>query len=141
LIVADVNLIAYLLIDGPSTSAARDALRRDDAWIAPPLWRSEFVNVFATNVRENQFSIDQAMAKLAAADMLVQTSRTSIADRDVIEVSVTSRIATYDCSYVWLARRLGLKLITGDKAILRLFADIAVSIEVFASGKDGGTAP
>ena len=33
---------------------------------------------------------------------------------DVLRLSVTSRIATYDCQYVVLARRLGVRLVTAD---------------------------
>jgi hypothetical protein len=73
-IVADVNVVAYLLIDGRFTTAARNSLKRDDHWIAPPQWRAEFVNVLATNVGQRMFSVDQAIEKLNAADLLVQTT-------------------------------------------------------------------
>jgi predicted nucleic acid-binding protein len=128
-------LIVYLLIEGPFSAAARDTLRRDDAWVAPPFWRSEFVNVLATNVREQRFAIDQAMAKLSAADVLVETSRQPLNDREVIELSINTRVATYDCSYIWLARAQGLKLVTADRTLLRNFPDVALSIEDFAAGK------
>ena len=52
MIVADVNLVAYLPINGPFTSAARAALVRDPHWIAPSLWRHEFLNILATSVRQ-----------------------------------------------------------------------------------------
>jgi predicted nucleic acid-binding protein len=133
-IVADVNLVLYLLIDGPFTAAARGALRRDDAWVAPPFWRSEFVNVLATNVREGHFSLDQALAKLSVADLLVEPSKQPIDDRQVIGLSVQTRVATYDCVYVCLARALGVPLVTGDRTVLRTFPNDTVSIENFAAG-------
>ena len=51
MIVADTNLVAYLLIEGDQTAAARRVWERDRDWILPPLWRSEYLNVLATLVR------------------------------------------------------------------------------------------
>ena len=135
MIVADVNLVAYLLIDGPHTPFARGALNRDPAWIAPAHWRAEFVNVLATNVRGRVFTIEQAMRKLETADLLVTSSPQILEDREVIELSVQSRVATYDCGFVWLARRMGLRVVTQDGGILTNFRDVAVSIKDFAEGK------
>jgi predicted nucleic acid-binding protein len=134
-IVADVNLILYLLIEGPFSPAARGALARDDAWVSPPSWRGEFVNVLATNVRQGLFSLDDAMAKLSAADTLVRTSTQPISDHDVLDLSVRTRVATYDCVYVQLARVLGLKLVTQDGTVLERFRDVAVGISDFAAGR------
>src|SRR4051794_20038657 len=50
-IVADVNLLVYLLINGPFTSDAERAFARDRRWIAPQSHRFELLNVLSTNVR------------------------------------------------------------------------------------------
>lgn len=131
MIVADVNLVAHLLIDGELTSTCREIFLHDEDWIAPSHWRAEFVNVLATHVRVGIFSLEQAMEKLASADELMQTYQGALDDRGVIELSVRSRNATYDCCYVWLARKLGVDLVTADKAVLREFPDVAVSIVNF----------
>ena len=66
---------------------------------------------------------------------LVASSPQTLDDREVIELSVQSRVATYDCGFVWLARRLGLRVVTQDGGMLANFMDVAVSIKDFAEGK------
>jgi predicted nucleic acid-binding protein len=51
MIVADVNLLAYLLIEGEFTEIAERAYARDRRWIAPRSHRFELLNVLATNAR------------------------------------------------------------------------------------------
>ena len=55
-----VNIVVYLLIEGPFTPVARATLARDPHWIAPALWKHEFLNVLATTVRENRLSESEA---------------------------------------------------------------------------------
>jgi predicted nucleic acid-binding protein len=59
-IVADTNLVAYLLIDGERTDSARAVWARDSRWMLPTLWRSEFLNVLTTAVRANVLTLAQA---------------------------------------------------------------------------------
>ena len=44
MIVVDVNVIAYLLINGEKTVEARSVRELDSDWIVPDLWRDEFLN-------------------------------------------------------------------------------------------------
>lgn len=51
MIVVDVNVIAYLLIDGPETPNVEDLLVWDAEWAVPLLWRSEWRSVLAGYLR------------------------------------------------------------------------------------------
>jgi predicted nucleic acid-binding protein len=135
MIVADVNVIAYLLIDGPYTQSARAALSRDSHWISPTIWRHEFLNFMATSVREKRLTEGQAMVALANAPILVQDAEVEPPALEVLRLSVESRIATYDCIYVVVARRLGVHFVTADKKLVQEFPDITLSLEDFAAGK------
>jgi predicted aldo/keto reductase-like oxidoreductase len=44
-IVADTNLIVYLLLEGPLSEVAERIFRSDPSWTAPGLWRTEFRNI------------------------------------------------------------------------------------------------
>ena len=43
--------------------------------------------------------------------------------------------STYDCEYVALAEAEGVRLVTGDRAVARLFPGVAVLLEDFAGGE------
>ncbi len=61
MIVADTNVIAYLLIPSPFTAMAERVYRRDAEWVAPRLWRSEFRNVLSLYVRRAVLTLEQAI--------------------------------------------------------------------------------
>jgi predicted nucleic acid-binding protein len=132
MIVADTNLIAYLLIGGPFADAAQQVLLRDKDWVAPPLWRHEFLNVVATSVRERKLTEERAMAVLAEAPLYM---RAIDHERpwDVLRLAVETRLGTYDCEFVVLARRLMVRLVTADQAIQRVFPDVAIGPNEFAA--------
>ncbi|MGD0388911.1 MAG: type II toxin-antitoxin system VapC family toxin [Tepidisphaeraceae bacterium] len=134
MIVADTNLIAYLLIGGPNTPLAEAVLRREKVWVAPPLWWHEFLNVVATTVRQNLLSEDRALVVLAEAPLFVR-SYDHERPWDVLRLSVETRLATYDCEFAVLARRLMVRLVTADKALLNAVPDVAISMEDFVSAK------
>lgn len=131
--VADTNLIAYMLIDGPFTDSANRVHLRDPRWIAPVIWHSELLNVLATSVREEIITIRKARDVLIHSPAFIEDYELS--SLEVLDLSVESKFATFDCFYVFLARKLDLKLVTADKKLLRQFTDVAVSIDDFANGK------
>ena len=134
MIVADVNLLVYLLVDGDFTAAAEQAYRRDRRWVAPRAHRFELLNVLATHVRAGSVPLDDADALWRRAFRLVSTPW-DVEPMDVLRLSVQSRTATYDCEYVVLARQRRLKVVTNDGGMLARFPDVAVSIADFAAGR------
>ena len=70
MIVVDTIVVAYLLIHGQHTAAARATLARDPEWAAPLLWRSEFRNVLALYLRRRDLSLRQAVSLQEAAESL-----------------------------------------------------------------------
>jgi predicted nucleic acid-binding protein len=131
-IVADTNVIAYLVLPGERTQASEAVLRKDTAWAAPVLWRSELRNVLASYVRTDRLALEDALALAERAEQLLATREFTVPTRDVLLSAAASGCAAYDCEFVVLARDLGVPLITNDRALLEAFPDTAMTPERFA---------
>jgi predicted nucleic acid-binding protein len=126
-IVADSNLIVYLLIRSEQTPAAEAVLQKDAAWAAPLLWRSEVRNVFALYLRQGHLTLADALQYLQEAEDLLRGREYEVPSAPVLELSQESGCSAYDCEFVHLAQHLDVPLITSDKKVLRAFPDRAVS--------------
>jgi predicted nucleic acid-binding protein len=131
-IVADANLIAYLLIRGPQTPAAEQAFERDPTWVSPAFWKSEFLNVLAMSVQTGRLDERQARAiwRRALATVVTQESPDGPL---VLRFAIRRAISAYDAHYVVLARMLKSRVITGDKQLVRRCPDLAVLLNHFAT--------
>jgi len=133
-IVADTNLIAYLLLPGQRTAEAEAVLRRDAAWSAPLLWKSELRNVLASYVRAGRLGMEHALDLAEKAESLLAPREFTVPTRDVLLLAASSGCAAYDCEFVVLARELGVPLVTSDRALLDAFPETATTPERFAHG-------
>jgi predicted nucleic acid-binding protein len=133
MIVVDTNVVAYLLIPGQYTQAARATLARDAEWAAPTLWRSEFRNVLALYLRKGELSLRQATALQDAAEELLLGREHLVASHDVLALAKASGRSEYDCEFVVAARHLGVKLITSDRPLLASFPEESVALQLFGS--------
>jgi predicted nucleic acid-binding protein len=93
MIVADTNLIAYLLIQGEHTERARRVYTRDPDWRAPPLWRSEFLSVLATTVKAGVLSADQAQSTWSTAVELLKNGEHSPAGKNILDLDEDLSVA------------------------------------------------
>jgi predicted nucleic acid-binding protein len=134
-IVADTNLIAYLLLDSAQTALAESVLEKDGDWRAPPLWRHEFRNILATYVRADRLALPLALRHMVNAEALVVTDETGeLADTaEILRLSKHSGCSGYDCEFVALAKRIGAPLVSVDKRLIAAFPETAIAIETFAA--------
>jgi len=133
MIVADANLIAYLILPGERTDEAEAVLQADAVWAVPALWASEMRRILGHYVRAKKLSVAQASAAMDRASSLIDGREGPVESRDVLMLSSKSGCSTYDCEYVSLAISLGVPLVTSDKEVLHAFPRIAVSPGVFCS--------
>jgi predicted nucleic acid-binding protein len=131
-IVVDTNVVAYLLIEGEHTGAARRVLARDPEWVAPPLWRSELRNLLIGYLRAGTMTLEDALRVVAVADRRVQDPGDPADSRAVLELALRSGCSAYDCEFVAIAERLDVPLVTADRRVLDRFTERAVSLAAFA---------
>ncbi|AVO44787.1 type II toxin-antitoxin system VapC family toxin [Phreatobacter cathodiphilus] len=132
MIVADTNVIAYLLIPSPFTEMAEQLYTQDTEWVAPALWRSEFRNVLSLYMRRSLLSLDQAVALQEEAEDLLRGNEYDVVSADVLALSRDSGCSAYDCEFVVLARFLGVPLVTADRRLARAFPQYARPLETAA---------
>lgn len=133
MIVADSNLIAYLLIEGEHTEAAEAVLAKDPIWAAPVLWRSEFRNILALYLRLRHLDLSAALQYMNEAEALLSGREYEVPSAPVLELAQESGCTAYDCEFVHLAQELAVPLVTSDKKVLRAFPDLANSLQRFAA--------
>ena len=75
-------------------------------------------------------TFEQACGLQAEAEALMNGFEFDVHSRDVLELVRDSECSAYDCEFVALAARLGTKLVTMDKKVLKAFPTRAVSLAV-----------
>lgn len=130
MIVADTNLIAYLLVAGPFTADAQRVMQLDEEWLAPPLWQSEFLNVLWMSVRTRILSHAHADEAFSEAELLVRTAERPVPQR-ALALAIARGCSPYDCEFVVLAQAARVPLVTNDQKVLAAFPGVAVSLREF----------
>lgn len=135
MIVADTNLIAYLLISGEFTKLVEDVLKIDDDWSVPILWRSEFRNVLSLYMRTGSMNLNEANQTMKIAEDFLRESEYAVSSEKILDIVSYTNLSAYDAEYVSLAKELGVNLVTNDRKILNALGNLVLSIEGFL--KDG----
>jgi len=130
-IVADTNLIAYLLIEGERTEVARAVWAKDSRWMLPTLWRSEFLNVLTTSVRAGIFELAQAQAIWQVALATFNQNEVEPSGEHVLETAAARNLSAHDAQFVVAAADLDVPLVTQDRRLLEACPDLAVAPERF----------
>jgi len=129
--VVDTNIIAYLFIEGDRTSSCRKVMSEDPDWSVPFLWRSEFRSVLSLHMRKAGMTLAGAVSRSAEAEKLLAGREYSIDSSTILSLTEKHPVSAYDAEFVCLADKLGTKLVTTDKSILKHFPYLAVSPENF----------
>lgn len=132
MIVADANLVAYLLIPGPFTGEAERVLAKDPTWLAPVLWRSELASILIKHIRAGTLTVTGAEEHFEEAADLLRDGEFSVDHLEALRLAASAGCSTYDCEYVAGALRAGIPLVTFDKRLLAAFPHVAMSASQFA---------
>ncbi len=125
MIVADTNLIVYLLIEGDRTDEVDAFYAREPDWSAPLLWRSEFANVLSTYLRTARLDFSVCLELMEAAEAIFGEATFSIPASRILDVSRRTGLSGYDSEFVALAEDLGVPIVTYDRKILSACPELA----------------
>jgi predicted nucleic acid-binding protein len=128
MIVVDTNIISYLLLPTVFSDKASKLYQSDPDWVAPVLWRSEFLNVLALYLRKKIITLAEALVVQEEAETLMMDSEFSVPSVSILSLADSSTCSAYDCEFIALAKQLSVKLVTEDKKILSEFPDVAISL-------------
>jgi predicted nucleic acid-binding protein len=131
MIVADSNLIAYLLIPGDKSALADEVFRKDTDWAVPSICRSEVRNILTIYMRHEGMSLSQARITMEKAETLWKNREFTLPSDDVLGLTFHHNITAYDGEFVVLAQQLGVPFVTFDKAVRMAFPNIAIAAEDF----------
>ena len=131
MIIADTNIISYLLLPTIYTDSVEKLYEIDPDWSAPILWKSEFRNVMALYLRKKIITLDKAMQLQDVAESIILQNEYDISSSQVLALIDKSDCSAYDCEFIALANHLDTKLVTQDKKILREFPSTAISVSDF----------
>jgi predicted nucleic acid-binding protein len=132
-IVVDCNIICYYALPGSHTGLADRVRVRDAGWCAPALWRPEFRNVLAGQVRRGSLDLATAQEIVAMAEAMLRDSEFAVDSSAVLARAAESGCSAYDCEYVVLAEELSVPLVTSDKQVLAAFPERAIAPERFVA--------
>ncbi|MDQ6629621.1 MAG: type II toxin-antitoxin system VapC family toxin [Pseudomonadota bacterium] len=124
MIVVDSNVIAYLYLPGEFTVSAEKLLQREPEWAAPLLWRSELRNILALSMRKRLLTFERAFQIQREAEALLADNEYDVDSFEVLELARDSGCTAYDCEFVALAKRLGVKLFTVDTKLRKSFPNL-----------------
>ena len=136
MIVVDSNVIAYCWINGPFTTLAQSVRVKDPEWHAPFLWRSEMRNILTGYLRDGSLDAAQISRVMDAAENALSGSEHIVTSTPVLDAADRSRLSAYDCEFVILASVLAVPLVTADKAILKAFPELAMTMKAFMAGRE-----
>ncbi|MEI6068105.1 MAG: type II toxin-antitoxin system VapC family toxin [Methylococcaceae bacterium] len=131
MIVADTNIISYLILPTVYSERASQLYKIEPEWAAPGLWRSEFRNVLALYLQQKIVTLAEALVLQDEAEALMTGQEFTVTSLQVLTLTNSSTCSAYDCEFVALAKQHFVKLVTQDKKILQEFPEVALSLDDF----------
>lgn len=114
-VIVDASALAAVLFDEPEAAAVLQRLR-GHALHAPTLIDYELASTALKKVRREPTHRLAVVAALNAARRLsIRRARPNALE--VFALAGATNLTAYDASYLWLSRRLGLPIVTLDRAL------------------------
>ena len=114
-VVVDASAIAALVFNEPASDDVVEQIGKARL-VAPSLLPYELANVYVVKVRrypDQKPALDRAFSMLDSLDIELVAVPADAAGAQASESGLTA----YDAAYLWLARRLGVGLVTLDRKL------------------------
>lgn len=131
MIVAGIDVIAYLFLPGDHAEAGRATLAAVAARAAPLLRRSEFRNALALHLRREHLTLAVALGMQPAAEELLAGRAYAVESEAVLTLANASGRSAYDCEFAALARARAGPFVTPDRRLLASLPETAVALSSF----------
>ena|SRR5438067_1580291 len=118
------------------SALAERVRKKDSAWAAPRLWRSEMRNTLMLYRRQGKLELVEIQAHMKNAELLLLGREFDVESDRVLDLANRSSCTSYDCEFAYLAEKLNVLLVTSNKKLLAAFPAIARSMDAFASSID-----
>lgn len=131
MIVVDTNILAHTWLPSEEKPKILELLEIDHEWVAPILWRSEMRSVLAKFLRKGLLTEAQANEIASTAEDHMTGREFQVPTRAVLSLLLSSKLSSYDCEFVALARMQDVPLVTFERRIPKEFPDQAWHIDDF----------
>ena len=114
-VVVDVSALAAVLFDEPAGAAMVDRLVDHELHV-PAVFYFELTNIACAKIRMRP--ADKPAFEASLQDGLAYPISVDRVDfLEVLRLAIATKLSAYDASYLWLARRLDVPLVTLDKKL------------------------
>jgi len=124
MIIVDTNVVVALLVPGDATELAERLLNFDDRWFAPPLCRSEFLQVFVQELKRGKLGPSEILPTLISFARVVELLPAPTLE-SVVSLALKTGCSAYDCEFVATAELMKCRLATFDRMVYERFPSVA----------------
>ncbi len=130
MIVVDASIVAFLLIEGELTPAARRLHRLDPEWITPPILNHELLHILAALGHSSGSQEDRrAMVEIWRGIRQSVGARQQVPDPvKALKLAMELGIPGHDAQYLALAEQLALPLVTEEESLIAAAPSRAVGL-------------
>jgi predicted nucleic acid-binding protein len=130
-IVVDANIIAQMTFPGRFSAEVSALHEKNPQWVAPAVWKVDFLNILALYFRKGMIDHSQAATALDVAERLIGSREHILDAKAILQFIVASTCSAHDGEFVVLARKLGTRIITYNGKLIEQFPDLALTPEEY----------
>lgn len=120
--VVDTSALAAAVFREPRASEAVSRLSGQNLF-APSLLRFEMAHICLKKINERPKERHPILSQFAAS-LQLQIRLAAIDHEETVDLAQRFKLSAYDASYLWLARKLGVELVTFDSGLAKAAAKI-----------------